>query len=197
MTQACRKTRAQDPTIIVVGYRAKTPLFFVEAGIFDKILGMSRRFILPAVMASAVFASACSQGGRDDAPESIVGEAVALDGDTIRIRDRTIDLWGVDAGSMSNVTGWFARAALDDMLDRDKKVSCVVRIRYRSRVQAICGSARSRDIGRGVIRNGWAVVSRGVIGDSEEDIRIGQSYARAETTARRLRLGQWSLSPVR
>jgi endonuclease YncB( thermonuclease family) len=151
-------------------------------------------------MVSVIALSACSPNrspASAERPELVSGKAFALDGDTIKVGDRIVDLWAVDAGSTTSTTGWFARVTLDDILDRDSKVVCKVRVQLRGRVQGICSSNRAGDVGRAIIRNGWALVSRRVFLDNADDVTIRDSYHRAEATARRLRLGQWSLMPVR
>lgn len=78
----------------------------------------------------------------------IQSTAVALDGDTLwfcvtapeevaggclRVR-----LWGISAPEMSRPEGWYARAALDELLATTSSIACFPRNWHKNRLVAVC-----------------------------------------------------------
>ncbi len=119
------------------------------------------------------------------------GRAEVIDGDSIRVRGMNIRLHGIDAPelsqrcknrlNMSYACGQVARRHLMKIIGR-RKVSCrrVTTDRY-GRMVAIC-RVNGRDIGRRMVRDGWAVAF----------VRYSRLYVSAERAARRDRRGLWA-----
>lgn len=142
--------------------------------------------------------------------EWIIGRAVALDGDTIRVFPEgggehiDVRLWGIDAPEMSDASGhgWVARAALDSILDFvDHQVGCrlIDTDRY-GRPVAVCGNpGKDDDIGMTMIFEGWAVEYRKFT-RPPPPIRVPlimpgrvELYQDQEQLARKTRRGRWKL----
>lgn len=96
----------------------------------------------------------------------VAGDARVIDGDTLKINDRRIRLFGIDAieGKQQclDVTGatWAcgraATEAVRDFVGRSE-VSCLVRHQDKhGRDVAVC-DVRGQDLNRWIVRNGWAV----------------------------------------
>lgn len=94
------------------------------------------------------------------------GEALAIDGDTLRIGPQRIRLSAIDAPELSQtcrsgngattLCGRDARDALAKLIRNG--VRCLVETHDRyGREVAACSDATGRDIGREMIREGWAV----------------------------------------
>lgn len=121
----------------------------------------------------------------------LAGPARVMDGDTLRIGDTKIRLWGIDAperrqtcrgGGGVYECGRDATAVLAD-LTRDRPVECTIKAwdRYR-RAVAVCRTTAG-ELNAAMVRRGWAVdyrqYSRG-------------AYRGEQAAARRERLGVWS-----
>lgn len=98
------------------------------------------------------------------AGEHVEGVASVVDGDTIRIQEHRIRLWGIDAPERRTRTGEAARLWLMKLLGR-KRVRCVQKDvdRYK-RIVAQCFVGKA-DIARQLVRAGhardWAKYSGG------------------------------------
>ena len=116
------------------------------------------------------------------------GIASVIDGDTIEIHGTRIRLHGIDtpesdqrcqdAQGISYRCGGEAAFALDDMIER-RTVLCKGRGQDRyGRIIAICGAGRIPDLGRELVRMGWALAyrrySKEYIGDEEAARASGQ-----------------------
>ena len=155
---------------------------------------------LAALLLAAGCESTGSSGAKQKPPsktELISGRAQAIDGDTIVVNGKAMDLWGINAPNMSNTDGCFARAALDDFIGSNGSVTCTVKTKTKKRTRAICSNKKFGDLGRAILRGGWARVSRGVAGDRSEDSALAGVYDRTELKARLSRVGLWSLGPRR
>lgn len=149
-------------------------------------------------------------------PADLSGGAVALDGDTLLLGDDRVRLFGIDAPEMSDPDGWYARAALDDLLaDTRGFVECTVvdTDRY-DRPVAVCHVDGDFDLASAMVRAGWAApwrvysyggrfprcggdleaMAEGIAGRAREGC-LGRIYDNAERFARAARLGRWARLP--
>lgn len=126
-------------------------------------------------------------------PDSNVrGEAFVIDGDTIRISDRSIRLLGLDAPELGQMCTPFkgeppfdcgikARQELRDFISR-RTVECSARGTDKyGRTLAIC-TVEGQDLAQFMIVRGWAITS----GDYSYHYTSDERYAKAE------RAGIWS-----
>lgn len=124
------------------------------------------------------------------AAADISGNAAVTDGDTIRIGDERIRLYGIDApekdqvcrhGQLSWPCGDEASKALATMVE-GKLVRCLgeKRDRYK-RLIATCSTADAMDLGASMVAQGWALAYR----------RYSCRYRGAEHTAKARKLGMW------
>ncbi len=128
----------------------------------------------------------------------VSGFAVAMDGDTVMIEKRNLDLWGIEAPSLSSSDGWFSRAALDRFIGEGGELVCVVKVKRRKRRdQAICSNNKVGDVGRAMLQNGWAVVNRVDKKGQDVDSVLAGVYDRTEKRARDARIGLWTNYPLR
>ncbi len=160
--------------------------------------------IWPAVLGVAILLGGCAmetsgRTGSSRPPEArtISGAAVALDGDTVEVAGRLVDLWGVDAPNLDNSDGWHARVALDELIGRNGTLACTIKDTSGRRDEAVCTNSRAGDVGRAMLIGGWAVVARNDISDSGADSALASAYAEAEARARRQRAGLWAALPRR
>lgn len=134
---------------------------------------------------------------RPAATETVRGSAFARDGDTVEIDGQSIDLWGIDAPNLDNADGWYARAALDDLIGRTGTLVCTIKDTSGTRDSAICSNSRAGDVGRAMLQGGWAIVSRHEANKNKADGTLARAYADAESAARRQRVGLWNGAPRR
>lgn len=139
--------------------------------------------------------------------QSFRGEAIALAGDTIMIsaighRDITAQILGIDAPSLDAVggDGWFARAALDDILAAGGRIVTCQQygdVDGTPLVHCLLDEGSQRDLGLAVVAAGWAVPMRRFLRANADRIRSGlaESYDKAERAARRARRGRWARMP--
>ncbi|MDH3229760.1 MAG: thermonuclease family protein [Alphaproteobacteria bacterium] len=137
------------------------------------------------------------QSARPQDARTFSGPATALDGDTVEVDGRPIDLWGIDAPNLDNSDGWYARAALDDLIGRNGALACTVKDTSGRRDEAVCTNSRAGDVGRAMLQGGWAVVARSDTMDEKSDSALAAAYADAEARARRQRAGLWAGLPGR
>jgi endonuclease YncB( thermonuclease family) len=128
------------------------------------------------------------------AAETIAGRARVIDGDTIEVRHTRIRLHGIDAPELHQEChrkaaavalvypcGREARAALERIIGAGE-VTCEGRDRDRyGRTVATC-TARGNDIGREMVREGWAVAFT----------RYSRTYVADESEARAAGRGIWA-----
>lgn len=142
------------------------------------------------------------------AAQSYRGEATALDGGTILVsamghRDVSVRILGIDAPLLGAAEGdgWFARAALDDILAAGgRTVTCQqygVDDQGQPLGHCLLDGGRQRDLGLAMLESGWAVTLRLYLRANAERIRNGlaASYDNAERAARRARRGRWARMP--
>lgn len=136
------------------------------------------------------------RGDRPNSPDpfnenaaTIIGRATVIDGDTIRIRDTSIRLFGIDAleeGQKCVAAGKRRRCAQKSALALAGKIGRrnVVchkcdRDRY-GRIVGVCRSGRT-NLNAWLVRQGWALAYR----------RYSLAYVDAENAARTARRGIW------
>jgi endonuclease YncB( thermonuclease family) len=118
---------------------------------------------------------------------ALTGRAIADDGDSLTMGGRRIRLFGVDAFEYGQTCGRMkcGRAAFQHLqhLVKGRSVSCVRQdIDSYGRVVAICRLADGRDLGREMVRNGYAVAYR----------RYSTRYVTDEMAAKKARAGAWA-----
>ena len=119
------------------------------------------------------------------------GRARVVDGDTLEVGGRRVRLHGIDAPESGQqcADGWGKRydcgaraSGLLRHLTEGREVSCAATGRDRyGRIVAVCRAA-GRDLGRTLVRHGWAVAYE----------RYSRDYVRDEWEARKERRGLWS-----
>ncbi len=139
--------------------------------------------------------------------QSYRGTALAIDGDTILLsamghRDIAARILGIDAPEMdaADGDGWFARAALDDILaGGGGTLTCQQYGEEEGQplVHCMLDGGGQRDVGLAMIGSGWAVPLRLYLRANAERIRgdLAASYDGAERAARRARKGRWARMP--
>jgi endonuclease YncB( thermonuclease family) len=139
--------------------------------------------------------------------QSYRGTALAIDGDTILLsamghRDITARILGIDAPGLDTGTGdgWYARAALDDILaGGGGTLTCQQYGEDQGRplVHCMLDSGSQRDLGQAMVASGWAVPLRLYLRANADRIRsdLAASYDQAERAARRARKGRWARMP--
>ncbi len=160
--------------------------------------------IWPAVCGAAILLGGCAmetngRGGssRPQDARTISGMAVALDGDTVEVGGRLVDLWGIDAPNLDNSDGWHARVALDDLIGRNGTLACTIKDTSGRRDEGVCTNSRAGDVGRALLLGGWAIVARSDFSDGGADSALAAAYTDAESRARRQRAGLWANAPRR
>lgn len=128
----------------------------------------------------------------------VSGVAIAVDGDTVRIGNSNLDLWGIEAPNLDNSDGWYSRAALDRFIGENGELVCIIKVkRKRGLDLAICSNGRVGDVGRAMLQNGWAVVNRLDKKSQEVDSALAGVYNRTEKRARESKIGLWTANPLR
>ena len=121
-----------------------------------------------------------------------------MDGDTLLIENRNLDLWSIKAPNLDSSDGWYSRAALDRFIGNDGELVCIIKVkRKRRRDQAICSNSKVGDVGRAMLQSGWAVVNRTNKKSQDVDSALAGVYQRTESRARDTRVGLWTNYPLR
>lgn len=141
-----------------------------------------------AALAGAAVAAALAFGAAH--ADEVRGPAVVVDGDTIEIDGRRLDLRGIDAPEPEQTCRWpngeircgvTARAALSD-LTAGVEVRCAVDAPAADgRATARCVDPHGADVGRNMVWTGWALARR----------PPAPGYDRAEADARAAKRGLW------
>lgn len=122
------------------------------------------------------------------AGEVLIGKVRATDGDSLRMGEHRIRLYGIDAveGAQSCrienepwACGRYARRALERLVD-GRTVTCVVRDMDRTRYVSVC-EANGVELNAQMVRRGWAVAYT----------RYSSDYVDEEAAARREGLALW------
>lgn len=126
--------------------------------------------------------------------DTIVGRAIAADGDTLLLDRRLrVRLHGISAPEMTDwPAGAHARAVLDEILGGLGEVTCaVVDVDNHKRPVARCETAAGIDLAEAVVRAGHATVWRTFVYGAELPAQL-HPLDRAEVEARRERRGLWA-----
>lgn len=158
-----------------------------------------------ALLAAALLAGCANMPATGGTPSSsssgggnvIRGAAYALDGDSLIVDDNRLNLWGIDAPDFGNAQGWYARAALDQLIGRDGSLTCTIKRRSSTTDRALCSNSRSGDVALAMLRGGWAIVSRSERRHRGADTALLDAYERAERDAMERRVGLWGGMPAR
>jgi endonuclease YncB( thermonuclease family) len=120
----------------------------------------ARGFLLTVGLALALTGTTLSARTVPPGPESFKGDAVVVDGDTLRIGAASIRLWGIDAPEGGQICGAHepGQAATKALLTfiNGRSVICTKKSqdRYR-RIVATC-SVGGTDLGGFMVQSGWA-----------------------------------------
>jgi len=161
------------------------------------ILFLSCLTVAALLLAGCAIDAGAAGSSRPTNSQTVTGPATAWDGDTVDVGGKRIDLWGVDAPNLVNSDGWYARAALDDLIGRNGTLACIIKDTSGTRDSGVCTNAGGDDIGRAMLLAGWAVVSRSDTSKRNADSALARAYADAESTARNKRAGLWGGMPRR
>jgi endonuclease YncB( thermonuclease family) len=150
----------------------------------------AEKFIWPAIglVLAACIVIASVQARAQPAAAAITGRATVRDGDSIRIGEQRVVLWGIDAPGRKSVCGDVrvgreARNALREIVGR-RQVTCTVRETDRhGRAVSVC-QMRGRDLGALMVEQGWA--------RDWPRLSCG-AYANGEASARQARRGVWAM----
>ncbi len=125
----------------------------------------------------------------------LVGLVIVTDGDTLRMGSERIRLSGIDAPELRQTCktiagavkcGDIARVRLQTII-AGREVRCVGKSRDRYRRLVATCTVRGEDIGRRMVREGWAVSYR----------RYSTAYVNEEALARNERRGLWATAFLR
>lgn len=129
------------------------------------------------------FSLARSQVLHSAYPTSII----VIDGDTIRMGETRIRLYGLDAPEMRQPGGREARNRLRQIVATGQIITCAFRNQDRyKRIVAKCFDVHGVDIGGEMVRNGYAFAYQAYSPD----------YVVDEHFAKENRLGLWKSEPV-
>ncbi|NBX67265.1 MAG: hypothetical protein EBQ96_09760 [Proteobacteria bacterium] len=122
-------------------------------------------------------------------PSLHIGEAVTgkvtrvVDGDSLYVADKKLRLWGVDAPDKDDFGYKESRKALRELV-QDKTLMCVCKeLDRHGRSMAICTLENGDDIGKKLIRTGWALDYRK---------HTHGYYEKAEDEAKAAKRGLWA-----
>lgn len=163
--------------------------------------GARRRTIAAMTRLAIIFALMLSAAPAVAQEPVILGDAVALDGDTLLIDGGKVRIFGIDAPEMRDwPLGAYARAALDGILQGGPVTCLIVHHDRHKRPVGFCGTAANADIATAMISRGWAVPYRlFTYGRVEDDTPLARdaiaamaaAYDAAEADARTARRGIW------
>lgn len=128
------------------------------------------------------------QAQAQPAATTVTGRATVQDGDSLRIGEHRIVLWGVDAPEGETVcadvrTDRQARAALRRIVGR-RQLECEVReVDRHGREVSVC-RVQGRDVGALMVEQGWA---------RDWPRHSCGAYANLEASARQARSGVWGM----
>ena len=165
---------------------------------------MIREISRATIIGIVLLAAGCASGPRKTAPVAppasggpvpISGPAYSIDGDTVIVGGTLVDLWGVEAPSINDSDGWFARASLDAMIGPGGSLLCTPKYRSGGRMRAVCANNLVGDVGRALLASGWAVTTRDDTRQGSDAEYLGKAYEATEIRARLARLGLWARNP--
>lgn len=118
----------------------------------------------------------------------VSGLGRALDAERIKVGDTELRLFGVVVPAANAPHGTEARAALEKLL-LNETVTCRVQERDKAwRLLASCKTDKHNDLSQVMLQEGWAVVARGTVADTN----FADLYLAAESKAQLQRLGMWA-----
>lgn len=118
----------------------------------------------------------------------VSGLGRALDAERIKVGDTELRLFGVVIPPANAPHGTEARAALEKLL-LNETVTCRVQERDKAwRLLASCKTDKHNDLSQVMLQEGWAVVARGAVADTN----FADLYLAAESKAQLQRLGMWA-----
>ena len=137
---------------------------------------MTGRAILVSLI--MVLATATITAHAAELPEIEPGTAYALDGETLMRGEQEVRLFGIDAPEIEDVPlGPQARRALDHLL-AGRRIDCATKNKDRyGRVMAVC-TVGAQDIGRLMVRQGWAITDRRFTRDYDLEERAAAAAGR-------------------
>lgn len=149
-----------------------------------------------AVLVSLIvlLATATITARADELPEIEPGTAYALDGETLMRGEQEVGLFGIDAPEIEDMPlGPQARRALDHML-AGRRIDCAPKNKDRyGRIVAVC-SVGAQDIGRLMVRQGWAITDRRFTRDYDLEERAAAAAGRGLWG--RGSVGAWQQHPL-
>lgn len=125
-------------------------------------------------------------------PARAAGEISVIDGDTLQIGDKVVNLYGIDAPELGQLCfhdgGWHkcgqaAAFELKKLIEFDRPAECVPAPQNRN--QVVC-RASGRDLALALLHAGYVVAATG----------SGDVYRQAEESAREGNLGLWHMALV-
>jgi endonuclease YncB( thermonuclease family) len=122
------------------------------------------------------------------------GTPVAVTGDTLRLGDKTIRLYGIAAPDIRADHGPDARAALDQLIGQ-RRVQCTEFDRTKDGLVIAACKADDADLAEQMLLTGYAAVYRSQINPTQPELDLAKRYDVAETKARSAHLGLWTLPP--
>ncbi len=127
--------------------------------------------------------------GPAPASAEVVGTASVIDGDSLEIEGRRIDLYGIDAPESGQTCRWGNRTISCGVMARGALLDLVTAVEVTCKQEGVAGdgsmiarcSADGFDIGGNMVYTGWALADRQITG----------RYVRMEEIARERRHGLW------
>jgi endonuclease YncB( thermonuclease family) len=119
---------------------------------------------------------------------TLTGTGRVVDAERIKVGDTELRLFGIVLPQKNATGGTEARAALEKLLD-NSTLKCRIQDRDKGfRILGSCGSDAHPDLALNLLQQGWAVVARGTVQQSE----FGDLYQAAEKKAQLQKLGIWA-----
>lgn len=117
----------------------------------------------------------------------ITGTAQAVDAERIKVADTELRLFGVVMPQQAAPHGGDARAALEKMF-AGETVTCRIQERDKSwKLLGTCRTSQHEDVSLALLQQGWAVVARGTV----QQTNFADLYLAAEAKAQLQKLGMW------
>lgn len=118
----------------------------------------------------------------------VTGLGRAIDAERIKVGDTELRLFGVVIPALNAPHGTEAHAMIEKLL-QNETVTCRVQERDKAwRLLASCKTDKHNDLSQVLLQEGWAVVARGTV----QDTNFADLYLAAESKAQIQRLGMWA-----
>lgn len=122
----------------------------------------------------------------------VTGPAKLIDGERLKVGDTELRLFGVVVPLRSAARGAEAFAALEKLIG-SAIVTCRIQERDKGwRLLGTCSTEAHPDLSLTVLQEGWGVVARGSVQESE----LSDLYLAAQTKAQVQKLGMWAPAPI-